>query len=171
MSPEMALSPIFQKLRKDSRFRTRLTAIVVDEAHCIAERGGEDFRAAYRLLETLRSYTGHEVPVVACTATCTTKTFDLIWTALGYGHRPFWGLDVGLDRPNLLYITRILKNPKSPLLDILNLLPNDLTADSPLDAIAKCIFISILWMPVERQFNLLANACRNIFARVSRPSH
>jgi superfamily II DNA helicase RecQ len=140
MSPEMALSPSFQKLWKDSRFRTRLTAIVVDEAHCIAEWGGEDFRPAYRLLETLQSYTGHEVPVVACTATCTTKTFDLIWTTLGYGHRPFWGLDVGSDRPNLLYITRILENPKNPLLDILNLLPNDLAADSPLDAIPKCIF-------------------------------
>jgi len=140
MSPEMALAPSFQKLWKDSRFRTRLTAIVVDEAHCIAEWGGEDFRPAYRLLETLRSYTGHEVPVVACTATCPTKTFDLIWSTLGYGYRPFWGLDVGSDRPNLLYITRILENPKNPLLDILNLLPNDLAADSPLDAISKCIF-------------------------------
>ena len=39
MSPEMALSPSFQKLWKDSCFRTRLTAIVVDEAHCIAEIG------------------------------------------------------------------------------------------------------------------------------------
>jgi len=140
MSPEMALSPNFQKLWKDSRFRTRLTAIVVDEAHCMAGRGGDDFRPAYRLLETLRSRTGFEVPVVACTATCTTKTFDLIWTAFRYGHRPFWGLDVGSDRPNLLHIIRILENPKNSLLDILNFVPNDLTADSPLDAIAKCIY-------------------------------
>jgi len=44
MSPEMALASSFQKLWKDSRFRSRLTAIVVDEAHCIAEWGGEDFR-------------------------------------------------------------------------------------------------------------------------------
>jgi superfamily II DNA helicase RecQ len=35
MSPEMALAPSFQKLWKDSRFRTHLTAIVVDEARCI----------------------------------------------------------------------------------------------------------------------------------------
>jgi len=92
------------------------------------------------LLETLRSYTGHEVPVVACTATCPTNTFDLIWSTLGYGYRLFWGLDVGSDRPNLLYITHILENPKNPLLDILNLLPDDLTTNSPLDAMSKCIF-------------------------------
>jgi superfamily II DNA helicase RecQ len=140
MSPEMALAPSFQKVWKDSRFRTRLTAIVVDEAHCIAEWGGEDFRPAYCLLEMLRNYLGHEVPVVTCTATCSTQTFDLIWSTLAYGYRPFWGLDVGSDRPNLLYITRILENPKNPLLDILNLLPNDLTTRSPLDAISKCIF-------------------------------
>ena len=140
MSPEMALATSFQKLWKESRFRGRLTAVVVDEAHCIAEWGGEDFRPAYRSLETLRSYTGHEIPIVSCTATCPTKTFDLIWRSLGYGFRPFWGLDVGSDRPNLLYITRILENPKNPLLDILKLLPNDLTAESPLDAISKCIF-------------------------------
>ena len=79
---------------------------MVDEAHCIAEWGGEDFRPTYRSLETLRGYTGQEIPIIACTATCPTKTFDLIWTTLGYGFRPFWGLDVGSDRPNLLYITR-----------------------------------------------------------------
>ena len=140
MSPEMALAPSFQKLWKDSRFRTRITAIVVDEAHCIAEWGGEDFRPTYRSLETLRGYTGQEIPIIACTATCPTKTFDLIWTTLGYGFRPFWGLDVGSDRPNLLYITRILENPKNPILDIIKLLPNDLTAESLLDTIPKCIF-------------------------------
>jgi hypothetical protein len=58
---------------------------------------------------------------------------------LSYGFHPFWGLDIGSDWPNLLYITQILKNPKNPLLDIHKLLPNDLTAESPLDAIPKCL--------------------------------
>lgn len=113
---------------------------MVDEAHCIAEWGGEDFRPTYCMLETLRSYTGQEIPIVACTATCPTKTFDIIWSTLGYGFCPFWGLNVGSDWPNLLYITQILENPKNPLLNILKLLPDDLTTKSPQDTIPKCIF-------------------------------
>ena len=75
MLPEMALAASFQKLWKNSHFRTRLTAVVVDEAHCIAEWGVENFRptSTYRLLETLRSYMGQEMPIVACTATYPTK--------------------------------------------------------------------------------------------------
>jgi RAD3-like DEAD/DEAH box helicase len=65
MSPEMVLSESFLKLWKNSHFRTRLTAIVVDEAHCIDEWGGEDFRPEYRQLERLRIYTGQEVPIVS----------------------------------------------------------------------------------------------------------
>ena len=78
MSPEMALSDSFQKLWKDSQFRRRLIALVVDEAHCIEEWGVDDFRPLYRKLDTLQSCTRYETPVVSCTATCRTSTFDLI---------------------------------------------------------------------------------------------
>jgi len=83
--PEMALSNSFSKLWKDANFQKRLQAIVVDEAHCIDE-WGEEFRPQYRELSRLRHYTGQDVPFVACTATCTSKTFDIIWHSLGYGH-------------------------------------------------------------------------------------
>ena len=43
ISPEMALSESFYKLWKDSNFRKRLTAVIVDEAHCIDEWGEDDF--------------------------------------------------------------------------------------------------------------------------------
>ncbi|KAF9559142.1 hypothetical protein CPC08DRAFT_609759, partial [Agrocybe pediades] len=93
-------------LWKDSRFRARLTAVVVDEAHCIEDWGDTSFRPLYRNLSMLRSYTGYEVPIVACTATASTLTFNLIWDSLSFGNRPFWGLDVGTDRPNLFYLVR-----------------------------------------------------------------
>ena len=67
--PEMAMSESFYKLWKDSNFRKRLTAVIVDEAHCIDEWGDDDFRPVYRKINTLRNYTGYEIPVVACTAT------------------------------------------------------------------------------------------------------
>jgi len=65
MSPEMARSESFQKLWKESQLRNRLTAVVVDEAHCIDEWGDDDFRRLYRKLNTLRNYTGYEIPIVA----------------------------------------------------------------------------------------------------------
>ncbi|KAF5329335.1 hypothetical protein D9619_009479 [Psilocybe cf. subviscida] len=162
MSPEMVLSESFQKLWKDSRFRKRLTAVIIDEAHCIADWGDDDFRPAYRKLDILRNYTGQEIPIVACTATCPTSTFTLVWDTLGYGNRPFWGLDVGVDRPNLLYIARPLENPKQPMLDILNILPTHLNDETLQAAIAK----SLLYFDSEA-------ACRTAvqFLRKCLPKH
>jgi len=158
----MVLSDNFSKLWKDSQFRTRLTVVIVDKAHCIDEWGGEDFRPQYRLLERLRVFTGQEVPIVCCTATATTSTFNIIWKTLGYGNRPFWGLDVGSDRPNLFYITQPIINTANPLLDILFILPQALNDTTLLDAIAKCL----LYFDSE-------NACRLAvqFIRKCLPAH
>lgn len=134
----MALSDRFAKLWINAKFRARVRALIVDEAHCIAE-WGEEFHPLYRELHRLRNYTGQEIPFVACTATCSTPTFDLIWTSLGFGHRPFWGIDVGSDRANLLYITKRLVNTKDPILDILNLLPSDLDENSERELIPKIL--------------------------------
>ena len=76
---------------------------------------------------------------MACTATARTSTFDLIWSTLGYGNRPFWGLDVGADRPNLFYITRAFTSPKNPFLDLLSLLPNTLDSNTTFEDIEKCL--------------------------------
>jgi superfamily II DNA helicase RecQ len=139
ISPEMALSNSFSKLWKDANFRKRLQAIVVDEAHCIDE-WGEEFRPQYRELSQLRHYTGQDVPFVSCTATCTSKTFNIIWHSLGYSHRPFWGIDVGSGRPNLVFLTRVLENVKNPVLDILNILPEVLDTNTQCEAINKSLF-------------------------------
>ncbi|KAF7965431.1 hypothetical protein HWV62_43529 [Athelia sp. TMB] len=105
ISPKMALSDSFTKLWKDSSFRGRLQAIVVDEAHCVDKWGGEEFWPSYRKLSELRNYTGKEVP---------------------YGNRPFWGLNIGCERPDLTYITRTLQNPENPILDLINFLPTNM---------------------------------------------
>jgi superfamily II DNA helicase RecQ len=85
ISPEMALSPSFIKLWTNTRFRAWVQALIVDEAHCIDE-WGEEFRPKYHELEKLRSFTGQEIPFVACTATATTSTFNVIWKSLGFGN-------------------------------------------------------------------------------------
>ncbi|KAE9383949.1 P-loop containing nucleoside triphosphate hydrolase protein, partial [Gymnopus androsaceus JB14] len=141
LSPEMALSESFRnKLWKDSKFRSRLAAVFIDEAHCIDDWGEDDFRPLYRQLDSLRGYTGMEVPFVACTATCKTSTFDLLWKTLAFGNRPVWGIDVGAERPNLFFHTRILENTHNPVLDALNILPTTITSDTHREDIPKCLF-------------------------------
>ncbi|KAH7903635.1 P-loop containing nucleoside triphosphate hydrolase protein [Hygrophoropsis aurantiaca] len=139
VSPEMALSDSFVSLWQDVSFRGRVQAVIVDEAHCIVD-WGDDFRKEYSGLAKLRDYIGQEVPVVACTATCTTETFNVIWTSLCFGHRPFWGADVGCERQNLAFIICVLKNTKNPVLDALNILPDSIPKDAPSSIIPKCIF-------------------------------
>ncbi|KAE9386249.1 hypothetical protein BT96DRAFT_839534, partial [Gymnopus androsaceus JB14] len=83
VSPEMALSDGFRnQVWKNPRFRSRLAAIFVDEAHVINEWGEEEFRPEYRELGKLWSYCGYTVPMVASTATCQTSTFNLLWKVL-----------------------------------------------------------------------------------------
>ncbi|KAJ2915312.1 hypothetical protein MD484_g5119, partial [Candolleomyces efflorescens] len=162
LSPEMALSDSFVKLWKDAKFRKRLICLVVDEAHCVNEWGSDDFRPAYRKLATLRSYTGQEVPFLACTATCTTDTFNLLWSTLEFGHRPFWGIDVGVARPNLLYHVRQLVNKSQPILDILNILPKHITTETELSEVSK----SLLYFDSESMCRTAAD-----FLRKCLPTH
>jgi superfamily II DNA helicase RecQ len=101
-SPEILLrNSSFKKLFRLENFRRSLVAIVVDEAHVI-ESWKDDFRKDYGELETLRIIAGTEIPWLALTATCSTRTFEIIYKSLGMGgHRPFYGIDLGADRPNI----------------------------------------------------------------------
>jgi len=85
-----------------------LRAIIIDEAHAahLIEDWGDEFRVKFRELDRLRAYTAMSVPFLACSATASTKTFCIIWDELAFGCRPFWGMDVGCERPNLTYIVR-----------------------------------------------------------------
>ncbi len=139
LSPEMALSDGFAKLWKNNQFRSRLRAVAVDEAHCVEEWGTDDFRPEYRMLNILRHFTGQDIPFAAFTATCMTTTFERLWESLAYGFRPFWGLDVGCDRPNLYYEIRTIINKKQPVLDVLGLLPGHLDDSTPRMALPKTI--------------------------------
>lgn len=138
LAPEMLMSPRFLALLAKSTFRKRLLAIVVDECHVISE-WGDEFRPFYRQLERLRSYTGTEVPFVACSATVSTDMFRTIWKSLAFGTRPFWGIDVGSDRPNLLYLIRQASDPKNPVLDVLSFLPKILDENTTPQDIPKCL--------------------------------
>ncbi|KLO12440.1 P-loop containing nucleoside triphosphate hydrolase protein [Schizopora paradoxa] len=139
MSPEMLRHPQFLNLMLDPHFREMLAMIAIDESHLIQD-WGEDFRIEYKKIHLLRAHTGRDIPFLAVTATATTETFEVIWDSLSYGCRPFWGIDVGCERPNLQYMSRPLTDPSSPLLDILNLLPATMDDETRIDDLSKILF-------------------------------
>ena len=76
-----------------------LSAIAVDEAHCISH-WGHDFRPEYRMLGELR-HQAAGIPMIALTATATPRVREDIVTELGLRDvRPLVG---NFDRPNLTY--------------------------------------------------------------------
>jgi superfamily II DNA helicase RecQ len=137
-SPEILLrNSSFKKLFRLEYFRRSLVAIVVDEAHVI-ESWKDDFRKDYGELETLRIIAGTEIPWLALTATCTTRTFETIYQSLGMGgQRPFYGIDLGADRPNIAQWVRPMEHSATSLHDILAFVP--VSPKSPSD-FKKTIF-------------------------------
>jgi ATP-dependent DNA helicase RecQ len=79
-----------------------LTAIAIDESHCISE-WGHDFRGSYRLLKRIRdNKTLSAIPIIALTATATTKVADDIITNLQL-RKPL-KIQTTFNRPNLTYL-------------------------------------------------------------------
>ena len=102
-SPEYLLrSSPMKKFYVDEKFRARVLGVLVDEAHVIHE-WAESFRKDYNELKTLRVILGDSVPWWALSATFTDAIFKTVYKTLSFGtSRPFWGIDVGIDRPNLV---------------------------------------------------------------------
>ncbi|KAJ3483954.1 hypothetical protein NLJ89_g12020 [Agrocybe chaxingu] len=100
-SPEMCL--------KHAEFRQILTsdfddicAVIVDEAHCIAQWGG-DFRTAYSELGKLRSFFPPNIPILATSATLNPRSLREVRSQLGIDADDAFYLNLGNDRPNIAY--------------------------------------------------------------------
>ena len=64
-------------------FKTiKISFVAVDEAHCISE-WGHDFRPEYRNIKTIIDRLGEDIPIIALTATATTKVQEDILKNLG----------------------------------------------------------------------------------------
>jgi ATP-dependent DNA helicase RecQ len=77
----------------------KVSALAVDEAHCISE-WGHDFRPEYRRLKEVRQWTG-EIPILALTATATQRVRDDIAKQLELSNPV--GFLASFNRPNLKY--------------------------------------------------------------------
>ena len=111
ISPERLSSPIFQtKLR-----HIKVSFITVDEAHCISQ-WGYDFRPAYLKISEIRQL--KPAPVLALTATATTKVIDDIQTQLAFEQKNVFRMSY--ERKNLAYIVRKTNDKISELIHILS---------------------------------------------------
>ncbi|KIJ35362.1 hypothetical protein M422DRAFT_132401, partial [Sphaerobolus stellatus SS14] len=88
-------------LFRTNSFRDRLVCSIVDEAHVIPLWGATGFRRDYADLKTVRVIIGSSVPWMGMSATMPTHLFEEIFKSLDMPNRPFWGIDMGSDRPNV----------------------------------------------------------------------
>ncbi|KAK4690705.1 hypothetical protein P7C70_g9509, partial [Phenoliferia sp. Uapishka_3] len=138
ISPELMKHSRIKALMRNASFKSAVISVVVDEAHLVG-CWGDEFRTEYARLRTQRIAFGYDVPWSAFSGTTTSLAFRACWDRLAFGHRPFWGIDLGASRRNMTYIARAISTPdqkgvRSPLADIFSnlsfLTPNILNKDS-----------------------------------------
>ncbi|KAF8976847.1 hypothetical protein BDQ17DRAFT_1189495, partial [Cyathus striatus] len=65
----------------------------------------------YGELGALKVIAGYEIPWLVLTRMCSTTTFETIYTSIGMGGtRPFYGIDLGLNKPNLMFLVRPMEH-------------------------------------------------------------
>ena len=110
IGPEMCLEHDgFRELLKSARFTVNLLAVVVDEAHCISQWGG-DFRTTYSRLGDLRTFMPPEVPILATSATLAPAALKEIHRRLHINPTLSFFLNLGNDRPNITPSVYSMKN-------------------------------------------------------------
>lgn len=101
VGPEMCLEHEgFHQLLKSPEFTKPLVGIVIDEAHCITQWGGE-FRMTYDRLADLRSYIPMDIPFLATSATLAPAAVHQVQAKLQINPRKSYFINLGNDRPNI----------------------------------------------------------------------
>lgn len=119
--------PQFRKWLTSRETTENVLAVIVDEAHCISQWGG-DFRPPYALLDKLRSFMPPDVPILATSATLPPPALSDVCSKLNIDITKSFFLNLGNDRPNIT--TSVLKMKSSTDYDaIFDLLPQTTTCD------------------------------------------
>jgi len=124
-SPEYLLrNPNMKKFYVDEKFRDRVFGVLVDEAHVIHE-WSENFRKDFGELKTFRVILGGGVPGWAFSATFTDAIFKTVYKTLSFGtSRSFWGIDVGVERPNLMQLVYPMCSPATTFRSLIQFVPS-----------------------------------------------
>ncbi len=112
ISPERIKSQIFEKRVQ----AMNVYMVAVDEAHCISQ-WGYDFRPSYLSIAGIRKLVGKNVPMLALTATATSRVVEDIMDKLEFRQRNV--LKSGFERKNLVYLVRKVEDKDKYILDTL----------------------------------------------------
>ena len=91
----------FRSVLTTSKF-DNISAVIVDEAHCIAAWGGE-FRMAYSKLAKLRTFFPPHIPILTTSSTLTPPALREVCTSLMIDLDDSFFLNLGNDCPNISY--------------------------------------------------------------------
>ena len=101
VGPEMCLEHEgFRQLLKSPGFTKPLVSIVIDEAHCITQWGGE-FRMTYDKLADLRSYIPMDIPFLATSAMLAPAAVQQVQAKLQINPQRSYIINLGNDCPNI----------------------------------------------------------------------
>lgn len=90
----------FRQLLKSPGFTKPLVSIVIDEAHCITQWGGE-FRMTYDKLADLRSYIPMDIPFLATSAMLAPAAVQQVQAKLQINPQRSYFINLGNDCPNI----------------------------------------------------------------------
>ncbi|KAJ7681422.1 hypothetical protein B0H17DRAFT_943022 [Mycena rosella] len=139
-SPEMCLQhPGFRKWLRSEQATDNILGLIVDEAHCISQWGG-DFRKFYSMLDQLRGLLPLGTPVHAFSATLAPDALADVCASLSISLGKAFFLNLGNDRPNITPSVARMKSADD--YDAINaLLPDPAPVDSP-DKLPKTIIFT-----------------------------
>jgi superfamily II DNA helicase RecQ len=117
-----------------------ICAVIVDEAHCIAQWGG-DFRTAYGEIGKLRAFFPPHIPILATSATLTASALQEVRSQLSIDADDCFFLNLGNDRPNIAYSVHPM-NSATDYESLFPLLTNKQQPSTPDDIIKSLVFVN-----------------------------
>ena len=152
-SPEMCLKhPRFRKWLTSKQTADRMIAVIVDEAHCISQWGG-DFRPLYAQLEKLRSFMPPNIPILLTSATLPPAALSECCARMKVELHDSFFLNLGNHRPNII-TTVIHMDGSKDYKAIRDVLPNPNSVTSKDDLRKTIIFTNSV--------NLTQVLCRDV---------
>jgi len=108
ISPENIITnSCYRNMLMTARYRDKLVALAVDEAHCV-RKWGDKFRVAFAKIGELRSLIPSHVRMLALTATATQETIRVVSQRLSLKDVVVVALPP--SRPNIMYKVQPLQN-------------------------------------------------------------